>query len=537
MVAGDYRQGFESTNRTSAYTVKGLAFVAGLLTALLLAYLPTTALLVSAWANQSGYSHGLLVFVVAAWLIWRQMEMDGVSPSAPSLALISLTGVASLTWLVGYVSATQLVQMLALVVLAFCVVAAAFDPERPFRYLIPAGVVLFSVPVWDVATPTLQALTIEANSAVLSWLGWTAYLDGDIVHVKAGSFHIEEGCSGTHFFVVALTLGTLYAHLYSKTLVGRLTMILAAGCIAILANWIRVFALIVVGDVTDMQHFLIQVDHYYFGWVVFALAMIPLFILGRYVQGREQAVDSGAEPSAAAGPRPSQAAGTRLKRVSGLAALALLVLVPPAYAVFVVDRLGGDVDADLDLPGSIGAWQSALSGDDVLPRPSFVGAQAEAARVYGKDGYELQLYANRYTQQSQGAELVGYQNAWYGRPWQSASNAAVLRETVDGSPQEFVVEEVARDGSQRRSVVIRTYVVGNRLVASDREAKLRTAFAMLLGDAVSGTITVAIGCGDDCANARQEALQFFGEAAPAIVPLIKQKASPGTPSKIPAEEL
>ncbi len=37
----------------------------------------------------------------------------------------------------------------------------------------------------------------------------------------------------------------------------------------------------VAGYLTDMQHYLVRVDHYYFGWALFAVAMAVFFLLAR----------------------------------------------------------------------------------------------------------------------------------------------------------------------------------------------------------------------------------------------------------------
>ena len=49
--------------------------------------------------------------------------------------------------------------------------------------------------------------------------------------------------------------------------------------LSLLANWVRVYVIIEAGYLTNMQHYLVRVSHYWFGWGVFALALVGFFWL------------------------------------------------------------------------------------------------------------------------------------------------------------------------------------------------------------------------------------------------------------------
>ncbi len=264
--------GLERTKRWSL--VLALFAVFGLV------FLPTTKELIDAWFHELGYSHGLLVLLVSVYLIGREVRRDLPLFPPPPLWLVLLALMLSGLWILAYTSATQAVQMIALVGLLFCACSAFFGAKPMTRFAVPAGIMIFAVPIWGVISPLLQSITISVNSFILTKMGWNAFIDGDLVHVQAGSFEIAEGCSGIHFFVVALTLSVLYAHLNLRRRAAQIAIVVCAAAVAMITNWLRVLTLIIVGDLTDMQHFLIAVDHYYFGWAVFFLALIPLFFLG-----------------------------------------------------------------------------------------------------------------------------------------------------------------------------------------------------------------------------------------------------------------
>lgn len=195
----------------SSFNATRELFVVLLILGLALVYLPTTQRVLTAWLNQSGYSHGGLVLLIAVWLIARPAYAIPIAASTPSSWLFGLTFFASVIWIFGYVTPTEFVHMLALLAVPCCGNLSMFRGDSWRQFLLPVGILIFSVLLWDAVTPILQEMTNWVNSLFLASTGWTAFIVGDVVHVEAGSFRIAEGCAGTHFFVIALTISTIVA--------------------------------------------------------------------------------------------------------------------------------------------------------------------------------------------------------------------------------------------------------------------------------------------------------------------------------------
>jgi hypothetical protein len=64
----------------------------------------------------------------------------------------------------------------------------------------------------------------------------------------------------------------------------RLLVVAAATGLA--ANWLRVFSLIVIGYASDMQNYLVRVDHLTYGWILFLVCMWPVFWYGARLERR-----------------------------------------------------------------------------------------------------------------------------------------------------------------------------------------------------------------------------------------------------------
>ncbi len=253
------------------------------------------ALWASWWTNEQGNSHGILIVGVVAWLLYRlrgKLEYSGHGAAIWLLVIGTLLN--SIVATLGLFAGVLAVEYVMLPLFVLVTLLGLFGSRALHYVWFPALYLYFAVPIWGLLAPFLQFLTVQANSALLQLSNISAYINGNFVTVPGGRFEIAAGCSGIHFFVVGLALGSLHAYL-ERPRFFRIALTTAFfGLLAIIGNWIRVYIIIVAGYLTEMQHFLVTVDHYYFGWAVFAVMMYLGFVLLRRferpaVSGDEQA--------------------------------------------------------------------------------------------------------------------------------------------------------------------------------------------------------------------------------------------------------
>src|SRR5690606_26272938 len=193
-------------------------------------------------------------------------RLDAGRPSLLGLIALPLLGIP---WLLAMAGSIGLVQWLLLPALLFAAAFALYGWTALRRLWFPIGFILFAIPMWDPLRLVLQEITTRVVGAALMALRVPALIEGNRVELPAGSFEIVEGCSGLHFFMVSGTLACLYGWLWYARLRPTLVLLGVALAAAIVANWLRVFFVIYAGYLTDMRHFLVTVDHYYFGWVLY----------------------------------------------------------------------------------------------------------------------------------------------------------------------------------------------------------------------------------------------------------------------------
>lgn len=445
---------------------------------------PTILSLDAIWSDADNprptYKHGYIVVLVTAWLIVRERtKFAAVPPQGSPVAMVAVCA-ASLAWMVAWRAGLQIVHQLLLPWLLWGAFVAVAGLRAAQIVLFPIAYLYFAIPVWDAATPLLQWLTTEVNETLLAFVGIPAWVHDNSVTIPAGTFVIEQGCSGLHYLIVTLAIAALHGEVHRDSLRTRLLVTTVAAGFALLTNWLRVFTIIVAGHLTDMQHFLVKVDHYYFGWVLFAIGLLGLIWLARRLPTPAEAV---AEIRSAGATRGVSLVALLLTFVAlgigpGIALTANL-RTPPSGLVIEAPQVAG-----LAPPQAYsGPW-----------RPTYPDAHGRLQVIYRMpDGLPLIVYAAIYLEQSQGHELIGYGRSVLGDGWRMIENQR------RGSA---VLEAEAIDSGLQRHLVQWRYRVGGHWFDSELSAQLLYAMDSSWRRTPAAVIALSAPCRPDCEHAR-----------------------------------
>lgn len=435
---------------------------------------------------EQSYSHGLLVFGVSLVLIARHLLRNRpvLAPSYPWLgALLGLLVI----YLLGHALLIQAFQQLVLLPLFWSVLAVFWGWRQAKYFLIPLALIFFAMPIWETIRMPLQVLTAGVNHMALGLIGIEFVIDELFVRLPGiGIFEIARGCSGLNYLLVGLTLGALMGEQHHHGLKNRALLLIMAAGLSLLANWVRVLTIIYVGYQSNMEAALID-DHATFGWVVFAVSMVPLFWLGFRL---------------APGPLPGESnlrgAGLRqgatpLVLVLVLTGSSIVLVTPPSIA---------------DRAPSAGLTMSPFSGGDWAPlfrqklnnwQPEVRNGDAQWVKTFAQQtgGAEkttqsvlIGLYSYHY--QRPGAELVQYGNNLYPRDrfkvedrWEVSSRG----ETMNGLT---LTNRVNSD----RLHLVRVYRVNGEWYASAEGAKKAQLGSLFGGEDHAAVLVVGLDCGD-----------------------------------------
>jgi len=464
----------------------------GLVAIAVVAYWPSFRALHIRWVDTDalGNTHGYVIAAICVWLIFRNRRQFGQVRLAPHPPAVFFLVVASVVWLIAYRAGLQDIHLLLLPLLIASAALAAFGPQALRAVAFPIAFFVFALPGWDQLNDLLQSLTVIAVAAFAWAIGLPAFIDGNFVHIPTGTFEIAGGCSGLHFLVVGLAIAALYGELGRETIRTRIVWLTLMAALAILSNWIRVITIIVAGHVTDMQHFLITVNHYWFGWILFGL-IIGLFLA---VASRWPAPNRKRGGAKFVTQQDSVAAWSPIK---GWVAAAIGLFVVPSLAYASLDRIAAEPVLLRESP-AVAGWQGPMPAAGAW-RPRHTGASVRVLRTYrSADGGSVDVYLVLYRTQRQGAELIGYHNALFG----ADDDLRSLQQDLTTSQGTSWIEHELVDRQERRSVLRYQYVIGKQATTRALIAQVSYGVKSIVGSPQAVLVAYRSACDDNCDHAR-----------------------------------
>jgi exosortase A len=457
------------------------------LIAVLAACWPTFVALHFQWTDWAAttWTHGYLLALACAWLLWRDRQAIGNLPASPRAGFVLPFLGAAVAWLFAVLSGVQTVEFILLPLLMWLAVLATLGWRVAQRTMFPFAYLYFAIPVWGSINGVFQWTSVYAVRFALRLVGIPAYFEANHVQIPSGTFEIAGGCSGLHFFLVAMAIAALMGELRNDTWRGRLKLLVIAAALSMLTNWIRIFSIIVVGHVTHMQHYLVARSHYGYGWALFAVAMVVFY----FIESRMPAPTS-AKPDVVASRASAVRAGL-MARAPWLAAV--LVLVAVLGVRLLVARPAPAVVA---APASVAGWTLAALQPQGW-RPHFEGIDAEQLVRYERpDGAAFDRYIGAFRGQRQNKEFSGYNNdLFHGLTVGPANRLQV-------GVRSYTAYHV-QDRKGAKGLLAVTYSVADRFFATPLSAQLHYAGRSMqrLRAAESHVEVVRVDCLPDCVAA------------------------------------
>ncbi len=430
---------------------------------------------VHTWYSSDSYSHSFLVIPICIYLIWRRREVFRRLAPLPSLWGIAAAALMALVWKLGELSAILVVQQLALVAMAQALLLAIMGPRVVRALAFPLFYLYFAVPFGSFLIAPLQEVTALIVVRLLQVSGIPVYLDGFLIQIPAGNFHIAEACAGARFLLTSLAIGFLAAQLFYSHWNRRVLFVALSIMIPILANGLRAYGIVAIAHLGSFE-LAGEVDHVTFGLVFLSVVMAILLALG--LTFREKA--------------PAPAYATASIEAGGQAALQrpyasyALMGLASFLAIAGIATLGSDEPPpamtgghlELSIPKVSTPW-AALDHGATDWRPNFAGVDVEVFRSYTYDGHIVDFYLAYYSHQRQGAEIINQQNSLAGTGTWSLSVGETIDAVLDRNPLELGSVRLASAKVGR--IVWYWYWVDGAFTASPIIAKLRQVRARLLG--------------------------------------------------------
>jgi exosortase len=234
------------------------------------------------WSMDGNSSHGYIIPFAALYLVWRKRTRLAEMTPMPSrfgivvftfgLMLFSLASVADVEFI------GPLSFWICIVGIVFHVLGRAMVKVITF----PLAFLLFMIPWPDFLTEAvsfpLQLWSTKYTVMVAGLFGVPAVQDGTSLYSGDLSFQVIAACSGIRSMVILLAIGAILAHLLQGSIWRKAGLFLAAIPIALVANVIRLFSIVLVGRWFG-QEVASKVFHEWTSPILFLLCSILLLIL------------------------------------------------------------------------------------------------------------------------------------------------------------------------------------------------------------------------------------------------------------------
>ncbi len=424
------------------------------------------------WSNSGTYGHSILLVPVCLYLCFKRILQYPSHIADPAFIASIPLALCAVILMVGYLADVVSLQVVAIVSMLPLSLWGLFGHRFFLCLFSTLFILVFTLPVWEVITYPLQMVTAQVSTAVLKLIGIPVFLENHYISIPSGDFDIERACAGLRYLLTSITLGYLYSYLNLITFTARSFMLLLFIMAGIIVNWVRVAIIIYIGHVTEMQHPMIK-DHADFGWYLFIPVVVVLFLIGHWLQGKE----NSHRISEKADSESVTDNGVLTQKNIFVIGFIVSIMISPIVISTYVKQNSKPVPFDLESILSSLTMQSAMPFTHDW-KTTFHGADNELYSWYQTDiGDSTGFYMAYYASQTQGKEIINDLNLFFPFPqWKEISNQNIITRS-----NATLNESVISPDSSHKYLIWNSYYIAGQFVTSPVKGKFLQTWGLLTG--------------------------------------------------------
>jgi EpsI family protein len=477
-----------------------LLFVASF-TLFLCANLSSLLAIFDEWNSDGPYSHGFLGILVVGYVFWvkrKSIVTSDIPPLSFIISLVGLLGSLSVHF-VALLSSIQQLQQLALYFIILFLFSAFYGFKTLKAVALPFIMLFLIFPVWNILQFPLRELSTAAGQWGPELMGISVGRDGYRLSTPGGLFDVEPACSGLGFFMVSALLAFFVSFFNKLSTKKTFVFLLICLAVAVLANWLRVIIIIVVGTYTEMNHFIVH-DHLTFGWIVFALCLLPLIYIARNYFD-DSAIDKVQTDTA---PK-NKITAVSTAQVTTIFSVMIAFIVA---AYWIPSRFNENYA--LTAP-SLNNYVMSSDSKSYSPnwKPYSQGASQERFFYYTQEALGFQVYLADYVKQEQASEMIYVENYVFDKEfWHLLEDGKLSLDGNQGLKEADLV--LVQKTATRYRFIASWYVINGTLTSDKKYAKLLEVKATLAGQPGATLVAIAFDFdGQDKAGAQQHLSEFI----------------------------
>ena len=236
--------------------------------------------IIEAWGREE-YSHGYLIPVVVAYLIWQARGKLAQESFTGSWLGLGVTAIGLFLYFLGELGTLYVLLQYGFIITLVGLVYAWLG-WKAFRHIWVAMLLLFfTVPLpsflYNNLSSQLQLISSEIGVWFIRQFGISVYLAGNVIDLGSMQLQVVEACSGLRYLFPLMTLAFIVAIFFRGAWWKKLLIFLSSIPITVLMNSFRIGVIGVLVEYwgTSMAEGFL---HDFEGWVVFMAAFAVLLV-------------------------------------------------------------------------------------------------------------------------------------------------------------------------------------------------------------------------------------------------------------------
>lgn len=233
------------------------------------------------WYLQEEYSHGYLVPLVTAWMLWVRRHDVITNLGRPIWMGAALVALAASLHIISQLSGILILSQMAFVITLFGIVLAIGGYALMRVTFAPIAFLIFAIPLPDFLNAglslDLQLISSKLGAAFINLFNAPVYLEGNIIDLGTYKLQVVDACSGLRYLFPLCSLSFLAAYLFQAPIWQRVFVALSSIPITVAMNGFRIGAVGITVDrwgpsmADGMLHFLE-------GWIIFLASTLVILI-------------------------------------------------------------------------------------------------------------------------------------------------------------------------------------------------------------------------------------------------------------------
>jgi len=242
--------------------------------------------LIGDWYNSPEYSHGFLVPLISAYVIWLRRSKLKEVPIKPSLFIgVGLAVFSFCLLILGSLGAELFLTRISGVFLIAALILYFWGSQMLKELAFPVSILFLAIPlpalIYNQIVFPLQLLASQLATGILDITHAMPILrEGNVLVLPNTTLEVVEACSGIRSLMSLLTLSIAYGYLIERSVLLRWLLVISMVPVAIVANSARVMVTALLAYYVDPSA-AEGLTHEASGIIIFVLATLMMLALHR----------------------------------------------------------------------------------------------------------------------------------------------------------------------------------------------------------------------------------------------------------------